>query len=45
MRKYVHPAISFAQKYNYPTLYARKAAHSFGWDIMPRIVSVGYGKM
>ena len=35
------PAISRTQPYNYPTLYGRKAAHSFGWDIMPRIVTSG----
>ncbi|MBO5069949.1 MAG: hypothetical protein J6C37_06260, partial [Roseburia sp.] len=40
-RSYVSPAGCNAQKYNYPSLYARKAAHMFGWDIMPRIVSAG----
>ena len=29
------------QKYNAASLSVRKAAHSFGWDIMPRIVSGG----
>ena len=43
-RKYAIPAESFAQKYNYPSLYVRKAAHMFGWDIMPRIVSAGIWK-
>lgn len=38
------PAFCFSLKYNYPTLYARKAAHMFGWDIMPRIVSLGLWK-
>ena len=40
-RKFTPPAISYALKYNYPGLYVRKAAHMFGWDIMPRIVSAG----
>lgn len=43
-RKFTPPAISRTLKYNYPGLYARKAAHSFGWDIMPRIVSAGLWK-
>lgn len=44
MRKYVSPVACNAQKYSYPSLYARKAAHMFGWDIMPRIVSAGLWK-
>lgn len=40
-RRFTPPAVCYAQKYNYPSLYARKASHMFGWDIMPRIVSVG----
>ncbi len=43
-RKFTHPAISYALRYNYPGLYVRKAAHMFGWDIMPRIVSAGLWK-
>ncbi len=43
-RKFSPPAVSFAQNYNYASLYARKAAHMFGWDIMPRIVSAGLWK-
>ena len=43
-RKFTPPAISYALKYNYPALYVRKAAHMFGWDIMPRIVSAGLWK-
>ncbi len=43
-RKYVSPVACNAQKYSYPSLYARKAAHMFGWDIMPRIVSAGLWK-
>lgn len=44
MRKYKTPAACYAQNYNYPSLYVRKASHMFGWDIMPRIVSAGLWK-
>ena len=40
-RKYTAPASSNALWYNYQGLYVRKAAHMYGWDIMPRIVSCG----
>lgn len=43
-RKYNVSAGCLASKYNYPSLYSRKAAHMFGWDIMPRIVSAGIWK-
>lgn len=43
-RKYKLSASCFAQKYSYASLYSRKAAHMFGWDIMPRIVSCGIWK-
>ena len=43
-RAFTPPAVCFAQKYNYPSLYIRKASHMFGWDIMPRIVSAGLWK-
>lgn len=43
-RKYTSPVGCNAQKYNYPSLYVRKASHMFGWDIMPRIVSAGLWK-
>lgn len=43
-RKFVSPVGCNALKYNYPSLYVRKAAHMFGWDIMPRIVSAGLWK-
>ena len=43
-RKYASPAGSNALAYTYPSLYVRKAAHMFGWDIMPRIVSAGLWK-
>lgn len=40
-RKFTPPAGCYSLKYNMPSLYVRKAAHMFGWDIMPRIVSAG----
>ena len=43
-RKFTPPARSYAMRYNVPSLYVRKAAHMFGWDIMPRIVSAGIWK-
>ena len=43
-RTFTAPAVCYAQKYNYPSLYVRKASHMFGWDIMPRIVSAGLWK-
>ena len=43
-RLYELPAACFAMRYNYSSLYIRKAAHMFGWDIMPRIVSAGIWK-
>ena len=43
-RRFTPPAACNAQKYNYASLYGRKAAHMFGWDIMPRIVSAGLWK-
>lgn len=43
-RRFTPPAVSYAMKYNAPSLYVRKAAHMFGWDIMPRIVSAGLWK-
>ena len=43
-RRYDIPALCFALPYNYSSLYIRKAAHMFGWDIMPRIVSGGLWK-
>lgn len=33
--------VSLCFKYNYPSMMTRKAAHTFGWDIAPRIVSGG----
>ena len=44
VRKYPIPVASNCQKYNMPSLYARKAASMYGWDIMPRIVSAGLWK-
>ena len=40
-RKHPIGAFESAQKYNYESLVVRKAAHMFGWDICPRIVSSG----
>ena len=49
---YLRPAAEEARKFDYPpgvvaqvqsseSLYVRKAAHVYGWDIMPRAVSAG----
>ena len=43
-REFRLPPSSNAQEYAYDSLYIRKAAHMFGWDIMPRIVSCGIWK-
>lgn len=43
-REYTSPVGCYALKYGYPSLYVRKAAHMYGWDIMPRIVSAGLWK-
>ena len=43
-RAFTSPAACNAQKYNYASLYVRKASHMFGWDIMPRIVPAGLWK-
>ena len=43
-RKHVSPAACNAMEYNYAALYQRKAAHMYGWDIMPRIISAGLWK-
>ena len=51
----IHPAASEALKHDYPllvsgfhanyeSLYIRKPAHMFGWDILPRIISAGIFK-
>ena len=40
-RQFEVPAYARAQDYNYESLYLRKARHSFGWDIMPRLVGAG----
>ena len=44
VRKYPVPVASNSLEYNAPSLYARKAASMYGWDIMPRIVSAGLWK-
>jgi beta-mannosidase len=49
---HIRPAVLEALKYEYPpcmaahivgyeALYARRAQHSYGWDIMPRAISAG----
>ncbi|MCQ2432789.1 MAG: hypothetical protein MJ175_09330, partial [Clostridia bacterium] len=43
-REFDIPVSSNAQLYNYESLYIRKAASMYGWDIMPRIVSGGIWK-
>lgn len=40
-REQIPPAGSMAMSYNADALYTRKAAHMFGWDIFPRILSAG----
>ncbi len=41
VREHALPVSANALKYNYESLYIRKAASMYGWDIMPRIVSAG----
>lgn len=43
-RKYDNPVSSNALDHIFSALYIRKAAHTYGWDIMPRIVSAGLWK-
>lgn len=40
-RRFQMEAGVFALRYNYDSLYVRRAPHTYGWDIMPRIVSSG----
>lgn len=40
-RRYEYPPLLFAGPGRHESLHARKAAHMFGWDIFPRIVSAG----
>jgi Beta-galactosidase/beta-glucuronidase len=40
-KKYDYPASLEAFNTNYEALHVRKAPHSYGWDIMPRTLSVG----
>ena len=39
--KYEYPAAVSGFHANYESLYIRKPAHMFGWDILPRIISAG----
>ncbi len=43
-RKFPNPAAATMMKYNYASAFIRKAPHSFGWDIMPRILTAGLWK-
>ncbi len=43
-RKMELPLVCNSLTYGYSSLYIRKAAHMYGWDIMPRIVSSGIWK-
>lgn len=43
-RKYSSPVSCMTLPNDDASLYIRKAAHMFGWDIMPRIVSAGIWK-
>lgn len=43
-RKFENPAAATMMKYNYASAFIRKAPHSFGWDIMPRILTSGLWK-
>lgn len=38
------PDYCFAYKYNWESLYIRKAPHMYGWDILPRIITSGIWK-
>jgi beta-mannosidase len=40
-RRYRYEPALYAMAFNMESLYIRKAAHMYGWDIMPRIVSAG----
>lgn len=39
-----YPDYTFAYKYNWESIYIRKAPHQYGWDIIPRIVTCGLWK-
>lgn len=43
-RKKTLSAINIGHDQGYGSLYIRKAPHSYGWDIMPRILSTGIWK-
>lgn len=40
-RAFAYPPQVAALAYNFESLYLRKARHSFGWDIAPRLVGAG----
>ncbi len=39
--KFMYPIATSGFHANYESLYIRKPAHMFGWDILPRIISAG----
>jgi len=39
--RYEYPQMMYTLKINMESVYVRKAAHMYGWDIMPRFVSAG----
>ncbi len=43
-RKYETPTSSVAPYYFQQALYTRKSVHSFGWDILPRLLTAGIHK-
>lgn len=43
-RAYEGKCGEYNTRYNYESLYVRKAAHMYSWDIMPRCVSAGIWK-
>ena len=40
-RKYSYPPANFAMPYNFESLHIRRAAHTYGWDIFPRLIGAG----
>ena len=40
-RQFQRPPFATHQRYNYESLYIRRARHTYGWDIAPRIVGAG----
>ena len=40
-RKFEIPPQCHTQDFNYESLFVRKARHSYGWDILPRLIGAG----